>query len=277
MPEQFVSLTEFVSAGLINDRDVDVIEAKFTTTDYEGSTDEEVTVLEMTLRAVDDESEHVQMWSVGGGGSFKPSRDGKRLVTVGSRKNIALGSNFQFLVDSLKANGMEEEINEEPDYIGNLVGMRGHLIRKPAPPRTGMAPSKRKKGRLEDEPERPKEIPVFESVAWFPWDPDADKKRKKAGAEAPESSSKAKPRTRAKQASADDEDPNELAAALVKKALEADGGELATDDLTMAVFALSKKYDKEIRNKLAELASEEDFLAGIEDVKKTKGGWTLEA
>jgi hypothetical protein len=274
MPERFVSLTEFVSAGLINDRDVDVIDARFTTTDYDGAADEDVTVLELTLKAVDDDSEHVQMWSVGGGGSFKPSRDGARLVTVGSRNNIALGSNYQIFIESLKANGMTDEISEEPGFIKNLIGTRAHLVRKPAPPRSGMPNTKRRK-KDDDQPDRPAEVPVFETVHWFAWDDDVDKKRKKAGASAPEAGSGSTKKAKAK-AEAEDVDPKQLAGELIRKALEADGGELATEDLTMAVFALSKKYDKAVRNELAELAGDDDFLAELEGVKKTKGGWELE-
>jgi len=248
----FVSLnpSSYVSAGLINDVDAEILDAEFQMWNYpENPMPAEALFVMMVLKNLDDEQAPVSeaRWKAGAG--FKPNEDGSRPVPTGSGTFMHSGTNWDSFVNSLITNGgLPPDKLDEPAGIKALKGTKLHIVRIPEPERAGLAA--RKDGRK-------REIYHCTKVISWPWD--------KAGAKKP-AAAKAKPAAGAAPVgeTAGDTDINTVAATLLKAILEKAGGPVKLAEAKMDVFrqTASMGLSKEGRAGLLKLLSDEAWLVG---------------
>ena len=135
-PESFVE-----GGGLLDDVDVTIKEARFIMFDYEGKSPVAVPALKITFDPGDGELV-TQCWSMGKATDWQPSKDGKKLIPIGSATAIVKTSNGGIFVTSLINAGFPGDRLAEGD-ISCLDGMEAHVIRTPAPERTGIEGQKK--------------------------------------------------------------------------------------------------------------------------------------
>lgn len=278
-----VKLTEFRQGGLIDDRDVEIVDAAFVRWDYDGQADQEVTALKLDLMTLDDEEVVSQYWSVGGDDDFMPTEGGRHLEAVADRQNLGARSNFQLLVASLQECGMEDEI-EGDDGVFALIGTRGHVIRWPAPkmdlPSRGR--SARRRGGDEDaEPEERKYL-KFDRIDVWGWEAEKSsgkgKAKGKAGAKsgagakrkgAAGSKGKAKPKAAKKMT---DEQLDDLATEKILEVLQAADEPMEAQLVSVEVYNKIKDLDKPNRDAVLSRCNDE-FIGELEDVEGEDDGW----
>jgi hypothetical protein len=248
----FVSLnpSSYVSAGLINDVDVEVLEAEFQMWNYpENPMPADALFAMLVLKNLDDEQAPVTeaRWKAGGG--FKPNEDGSRPVPTGSGTFMHSGTNWDSFVNSLIANaGLPPDKLDEPAGIKILKGAKLHIVRIAEPERSGLAP--RKDGRK-------REIYHCTKVVSWPWDKGA---KKPGAARAPKAAAGATPAAEP----TGDTDIGATAATLLKAILEKAGGPVKLAEAKMDVFrqTASMGLSKEGRAGLLKLLSDEAWLVG---------------
>jgi len=159
------NLTE--GGGLIDDADVMFKNCKFEITDYNGASDEEVTVFSADLIDQETEEEVTQMWSVGHK-DLKPSEDGEEeadegqyLINVGKAKGVNSSSNFGMLISSASLQGFPQD--KWTGEAGDLEGLIAHVDRVEV--ETNM--KDRKTGKKE---KKNREVPVITAILKMPWD-----------------------------------------------------------------------------------------------------------
>jgi hypothetical protein len=246
----FVSLkpSSYISAGLINDVDVEVMDIEFQMWNYpENPMPADGLFVMAALKNLEDEQVSEARWKAGAG--FEPNADGSRPVPVGSGTFLHKGTNWDSFVNSLITNGgLPEDKLDEPAGIKVLKGAKLHIARIPEPERAGLAA--RKDGRK-------REIYHCTKVISWPWD--------KAGAKKP-AAAKAKPAAGAAPAAemAGDTDINTVAVTLLKSILEKAGSPVKLADAKMDVFrqTASMGLSKEARAGLLKLLSDEAWLVG---------------
>jgi hypothetical protein len=151
----------FVQGGLMNDVDVEVTAARWMMFDY-GGTSAEVPALEFTLKNLDDESEETQNWSAGAAKDFEPSDDGEYLTAVGAATGLRKSCNAAHLLESLRSCSYDAAKLDAP--ASAFVGLRMHVVRKPAPEREDM------EGREKKEGGRKPTILVCTKIIRTPWE-----------------------------------------------------------------------------------------------------------
>lgn len=148
--------------GLLNDANVTVKDAAIVLWDYQGKGP--LTPAIKFVFAVEGEENPVeQYWSVGKASDWQPSEDGKTLVPIGKSTQLVQSSNGGILLASIVNAGFPED--KITDDITCFVGMQGHVIRVPAPQRTGIVKTPRADGKSFDDT-----ILVFDKITAFPWE-----------------------------------------------------------------------------------------------------------
>ena len=135
-PEDFVE-----GGGLLDDVDVTVKSARFAMFDYDGKSPVTVPALQITFDQADGE-DVVQYWSMGKAADWQPSPSGKKLLPIGSATGIVKSSNGGIFFASLLNAGFPTDRLADGD-ISCLDGMEAHVIRTPAPKRTGLVNEKK--------------------------------------------------------------------------------------------------------------------------------------
>jgi len=122
-----------VGGGLLDDVDVTFVECRFTEFDY-GGKGPKIPAAEIEMLPEGDTEAIKQYYSIGDPKVYKPSNDGKTILAdVAIRKS----SNFGIFCESLIRAGFPKDLLAEGD-ISTLSGLKCHVLRKPAPKRTGL-------------------------------------------------------------------------------------------------------------------------------------------
>ena len=135
-PESFVE-----GGGLLDDVDVTIKEARFIMFDYEGKSPVAVPALKITFDPGDGELV-TQCWSMGKATDWQPSKDGKKLIPIGSATAIVKTSNGGIFITSLINASFPSDRLADGD-ISCIEGLEAHVIRTPAPERTGIEGQKK--------------------------------------------------------------------------------------------------------------------------------------
>lgn len=139
--QQGISLARAkVGGGLIDDVNVEILDAKFVEYDYDGSVNPPVLALAVELNPYDggeDAKPSVEYLSAGALTRFVPSEDGSMAVPVGDAQLLNDNCNaIKFLFSALEQ-GFPEDLLEAGD-VTTLVGMKCHILRVEAPKRQGL-------------------------------------------------------------------------------------------------------------------------------------------
>lgn len=122
--------------GLLDDVDVTIAKAAFAAWDYGGTRSDKVPALQVTLTGDEVDGEHEQFFSAGSAKDFAPSKDGKELMSIGSRTSLNDSSNAAIFLKSLIDAGFPED--DLGDDITAIEGVNCHVKRVPAPERKGL-------------------------------------------------------------------------------------------------------------------------------------------
>lgn len=155
--EKLVSLlpSEMVQGGLIDDLDVVFESAGFVLYDYNGKADQRVC---LRIEMKDDEGNtHEQFFSAADPKHFAPSSDGSHIVAVSDKGSLVRGSNYDGFMSSLINAGFPEANLRQG--IAAIVGTKVHVVRKPAPQRSGL---------LQQEGGREKTVLIVEKLISLP-------------------------------------------------------------------------------------------------------------
>jgi len=130
-----------VAGGLLNDADVEIINAQWCHYDYEGKSSVVRFCAAITMAVLIDGNpadEHLNYYGAGKGSDWIPdeSDGGRTPLKTGNATAFNSGSNWIMFVDSAIKAGVPESKFADSD-LGELVGLRCHVIRKPTN-RTGM-------------------------------------------------------------------------------------------------------------------------------------------
>ncbi len=258
-----------VVGGLIDDVNVEWKECRFESWDYNGKSPVKVPALKVTMADVDTGDEHEQYWSMGSAKDWAPGPDGKELISVGSATALKSNSNGMILLTSLVNAGFPEE--KFGDDVSELEGMVCHMIRVPAPKRTGLVKDKRTR---EDGREFEETVLVVESISKLPWEK-AKPKPKVTPAGTQSGAGKKKPTSSGGSAGGGAGANAELSSDIVSRTVDfimevlgESGGEVAKKDL--ATMAFQKLKDDPNRNQIVQLVFKDEFLSG------GAGPWTFE-
>lgn len=130
-----------VAGGLLNDADVEIINAQWCHYDYEGKSSVVRFCAAITMAVLIDGNpadEHLTYYGAGKGSDWIPDEaDGGRTpLKTGNATAFNSGSNWIMFVDSAIKAGVPENKFADSD-LGELVGLRCHVVRRPTN-RTGM-------------------------------------------------------------------------------------------------------------------------------------------
>jgi len=233
-PDGFVE-----GGGLINDVDVRWKECRFELWDYNGKVPVAVPALKVTMDVIgDDEAvEVVQYFSAGNAKDWTPSKDGRKLVSVGAASGINKTSNLAILITSMiEAKFPPDKIEEDCTIF---EGVEAHMVRVKAPERKGIVRTPRADGK-----EYESQNLVVDKILKFPWD-------KKAG--------KDTGKTKGEESSGPSgEDMTDKAQNVIMEILEKNPKGLDKKKLTNAVFnALKTDSD---RNEIVKMVYDDEFL-----------------
>ena len=225
--------------GLINDVDVRWKECRFELWDYNGKVPVAVPALKVTMDVIgDDEAvEVVQYFSAGNAKDWTPSKDGRKLVSVGAASGITKTSNLAILITSLiEAKFPPDKIEEDCTIF---EGMEAHMVRVKAPERKGLVRTPRADGK-----EYESQNLVVDKILKFPWDKKVGKDTGKA--------------TEKESSGPSGEDMTDKAQNIIMEILEKNPKGLDKKKLTNAVFnALKTDSD---RNEIVKMVYDEEFL-----------------
>lgn len=240
---------DFVMGGLIQDVDVEVVEARFIATDYDGTLPSaSALALKMDLKVLGDETNtiHTQLFAAGNIANFAPDpeTDGRTLEKNGSREALDKNSNLGLFLQSMMDAGANLTPMSKGD-VSALEGARFHIVRKPAPKREGLSNTTARA----DGQEREKTIVLCSKIISLPW----DKAGKPAAAAKPAATAAAKGKPAAAEPEADE----------AESAYPADVLERAGDFLTGMVV--------ESGNALPTKQAKLKLLKGLKDLG-VKGG-----
>jgi len=235
-PEDFVE-----GGGLIDDVDVVLKELSFEMFDYQGSAPETPS-LKVLMDVDGDEMD--QYYSMGSPKDWMPSDDGKQLIAVGTASGIRMSSNGGIFLKSLIDAGFPTE--RLGTDISVVNGTEAHVIRVPAPKRSGIKQTAKQKER--EEKYGPATILVVGEILTLPGE---SKAKGKAKGKAKPAAGKGKPKPKT---SGDVEE--KTTEALVS--ILAEVGTLTKKEIPGHLFKTLK--DDPDRNEAIKIAFDDEFL-----------------
>lgn len=259
MAEERISLgpDSWTEGGMVDDVDVDVVEAKFCLYDYNGQFAEGPSLM-MGLKIVGGDGDKViaQYWSAGKVENFVPTNDGLGLKPVGKQTGLNKSCSLVILLESLLKKGFPKE--KVDDIAKVIVGSRLHMV-------------KVKQKSIKDAEtgqEKDRNTLVVTNVIKWGWDGTKTAAPKAAAAtktKAPAAAAAAAPAEEAAEEAATEANPvAEKAGAAVKAVVKAAGGTMKRADLSTPVYKhLAKDADK---SKAVKLAYDPAFLAGLDGI-----------
>jgi hypothetical protein len=235
--------------------EVEVKESRFALWDYNGTIPQAAPALCWKMTKEDNE-EFEQYWSIGNSKDWVPSEDGKTLIPVGSATSLKTNSNGMMLLKSVVDSGFpEDKLGED---VSIFAGMICHVVRVPAPKRSGLEKRERADGK-----EYEQTVLVVDRIDKFPWEkPKATGASKAAGATGVAKAAKQATATAKAGTSAPAEDVLALATETVLEILVEAGGSVAKTTLPTATFR--KLMGNSLQQKVVALVSKPDFLGNIE-------------
>ena len=155
--QQGASLAAFAQGGLIDDIDVEILDAAFAEWDYNGK---QPAVLALGIQYADtDGKTYDQYYSAGDLQYFVPSEDGTMAVPVGDKAMLNDNTNTAKFLMSLMECGFPED-KLASGNVKVLVGTKGHVNRVAQPKRQGLI-----RGGNQD---KESTILLFSSITEFP-------------------------------------------------------------------------------------------------------------
>ncbi len=206
---------DFVRGGLANDIDVEVVRARYDIFDYGGTVQGDASrfSLRLELRDLKTGEEFVEHLTAGKPSDFVPSKEdgGKTMVSVSGKQQLNRDSNLFLFLQSIA----DLKIDMSPLADGDASrfdGFKFHLVRKPAPKRTGLSITRKN-------PEQEATYVAVQSVIYVPWLEKSKKEEPKpsAGNEAEELAKKM-----IVEVAPDGMTPKDLALAAMKKMAKVD-------------------------------------------------------
>jgi hypothetical protein len=237
----------FAAGGFLDDCDITIRDPKFTLFDYGGQS-EEVPVLSLDFEQDDGET-HNQVYSVGKAKDWRPSDDGKTLVSIGSAAALSKRSNAGQFITHLVEAGFPGERLEDGD-VSVLDGLKAHVTRIAQPRRRNMP---------DDKPDPT--LLVIDKVLEMPEDGGKAKKTTKAKA-----SSKGKEEEDVPSANDQDVSIEQKAQEALLKLITDSGGKLPKKGIPQPLFKLLG--DDPDKSKILTKAFDDEFLSN--------GPWTYE-
>ena len=193
--------------------------------------------LKVTMDVDGDEAE--QYWSAGRAEDWAPSKDGTTLVSVGTARGINKGSNLAILISSIIEAGFPED--KLDDNCTVFEGMVAHMVRVPAPKRTGIVKTPRADGKTFEAT-----ILVVDKIEQLPGEKKGAKTTAKAGtATAPDGGG-------------EEFDIEAFAKDTVMEILMANDGSMSKADMSKAVFQKLKTGPN--RNAVVQLVYKDSWL-----------------
>lgn len=246
----------WTTGGMIDDADVEVMEAEFVLFDYNGQ-QPEGPALRLGLKDLSSEDSPVvqQYWSAGKKENFVPTDDGKGLLPVGKATGLSKSSNLAALFDSLLKKGFP--VDKIDNVTDTIVGGRFHM-NKVTLPKIKSADGSESKDRT---------ALVVTNVIKWPWDKakGGAKTAPKAASAAPSSAPSASPAPSApasEPAAAEGEGNSSLdekAKQSVIAAVKAAGGTMKRADISTPIFKLQARDPD--KSKIVKRAFDAAFLA----------------
>ena len=243
---------DFVAGGLINDVDVEVESAEFTT---EGPPNYTVDALffKASLKTLADGQIVDQWWSCGAKAKddFTPSDDGRFLLPTGpsGAKALVKGSNFHVFVESLVGKGFTGPGRVCGD-AATYKGIQMHLVQQVLKDRPGMTQSR--EGRTN-------QVLVCERIIKLPGEK-AKRAATPAAKAAPAAGAKSAPAPEPATTGTDNGDLSELAASTLQSVLAANEGTLAKKAVRAQVFRAMQASKTDERNEVLKLISDQSWL-----------------
>jgi hypothetical protein len=263
------SLVQFQQGGLIDDIDVEIVDAAFTEWDYNGAVDHPVLALGIQYKDGNDKT-YDQYYSAGELTYFVPSEDGSMAIPVGDRQLLNDNTNAaKFLASLIEANFPVELL--ESGNVKAMIGTRCHVNQVAQPKRQGLI----RGGKNADREAR---VLLVSAILSLPGETAPKNKTmtaNKGGIAKPAMAQTGKPglgggaKPQAAQpvnGQASDADELKLIAAQVVSEVLAANGPLAKKDLNTQVFraATAKvqagELDAKMKTKLTQMCFQDSFL-----------------
>jgi hypothetical protein len=229
----------FVSGGLLNDVDVEIVEARYALFDYQGTVDAANmrTALRLQMRTLDGSQEATEHLTLGATGDFVPndSDGGLTLRPLSGKTSLTKRSKLYFFLQSLTDAGadMSRLDNGRAD---ELEGLKFHFVRKPMPDMGGLEVTRRGKN-----PDQAIEyIHVTKLIEW--------------------PAKKAAPSAQAPAAASGGPSP-EAEAAATEILMELAKPGMTLQRLGMEAMKRSAKLDVKLRNQISRLLVNEQWLS----------------
>lgn len=246
--------TTYVQGGLLSDVDVELKEIRWTTYDFNGAAEKASLCARCIFTTLDgDGEEHEQYLSAGSLDRFIPDddTDGKKLKQVGTAEKMTKGTNWHLFIQSIVDKG--GDLTPLQEDISILDGSKFHVVRVPAPKRTG--------GNIQRRTEREPEVLVVDKVISLPWDKKAGAKGKATASAKPAAQTKQAAAPAAAAATSDDGDDAMTVVSAVSAVLE--GGPVTLANLKIKAFreiGKDKSLSNDKKSALAKMITP-DFLA----------------
>jgi len=142
----FSTTADFTQGGLVENVDIEIRLARWNLYDYEGQQAIPALALTADLHeimkdgSVSEVALTTQHWTAGASAGFTPIEEGRFLASDHDGATLKKGSNFFLMFESLEKQGFALADGDASQFNG----LQGHVIRVPAPERTGLDFSDRK-------------------------------------------------------------------------------------------------------------------------------------
>jgi len=140
--------SSFVSGGLLNDVDVEVVEARYSLFDYQGTVDpvNARTTLRLKMRTLDGQQDATEHLTLGQTQDFIPNEadGGLTLRSLSGKSGLSKKSKLFFFLQSLVEAGFDAS-HLDSGRADCLEGVRFHFVRKPMPDLSGLEITRRGK------------------------------------------------------------------------------------------------------------------------------------
>jgi hypothetical protein len=230
--------------GLLDNVNVVWKEVRFEMWDYNGMVPQAVPAMKIVMET-EEAGEATQYFSAGSAKDWQPSQDGIRLVATGGATGINKTSNMAILISSLVEAGFPPEKIEDECTV--FEGLECHMVRVPAPKRTGIVNTPRADGKVFE-----KTNLVVDTIVKLPWE------------------KKGKTVTTKGKAVEEDNKIESLATQTVMEILEENPKGIDKKKLASSAFQILKANPD--RNAVLQLIYRDSFLqSGLWDFNKTKG------
>lgn len=233
----------FVSGGLLNDTDVEIVEARYVLFDYQGTVDTAYsrTALRLQMRTLDGSQEATEHLTLGSTSDFIPNdKDGGvTLVSLAGKTSLGRRSKLYFFLQSLADAGADVS-RLDSGRADELEGLKIHIVRKPMPDLGGLEITRR--GKKQDQ-----QIEYIHVSKLIDWPKKGGRDKAPANVAAP-----------VQQKAAVSEQARNAAIELL---FDVGRPGMAVRRLAMEAMKRTSNLDPQTRNQVSRLLANESFLA----------------